>query len=144
MDGDWLSSMHYPWRVRTLFGGVGLYTAVHPIIWVPVGGTLITAGLVAGISFVLYQRRERRSRLRTKVYQAYEKLRAVCEPETLDPDHCGNQGFLKSDARDIANPLIPELEKARFIPPEPCTTEDDSLFQWFKFLETCGSSYDCA
>ena len=69
------------------------------------------------------------------VNSAYFKLRMVCEPGTLNPEEPGNPDFMKSDARDEVNPLIPKLEKAGFFCPPRCTVEENSLKEWFKFLE---------
>ncbi len=73
--------------------------------------------------------------IRWSVNRAYMKLRKVCEPQTLNPNKPGNQGYMKSDARDSANVLIKWLCRAGFDPPSRCTLEEESLQQWFKFLE---------
>ena len=68
------------------------------------------------------------------VEECYLKLRQVCEPDTMNPDYPGNQAYMKSTARDAANPLRRRLEDAGFEPPPKCTSEDASLREWFEFL----------
>lgn len=69
------------------------------------------------------------------VEAAYMNLRLVCEPQTIDPAHPGNDSFMRSRARDTVNPLIMSLRRAGFDPPSKCNTNDTSLREWFKFLE---------
>ena len=90
-----------------------------------------------GAAIVWVPRRFRLCRLKPKVEEAYIKLRNVCEPETLDPQQPGNQEFMKSDARDFVNLLRPRLENAGLYgAPPPCTTDRQSLMEWFRFLAT--------
>lgn len=79
-------------------------------------------------------RQEQRESLLNDIEQAYLLLRMVCEPETLDPQHPGNPGFMKVQARDFVNPMIPRLEEAGLSPPSQCTKEDNSLQEWFKYF----------
>lgn len=76
----------------------------------------------------------RRKRLLPKIEEAYHYVQMVCEPATLDPERPGNLDYMKSRARDHANPLTNRLKKAGFFPPPQCTTEDQSLQDWFRFL----------
>lgn len=74
-------------------------------------------------------------RIRWSVNRTYIKFRNVCEPKTMNPKKPGNSDYMKSEARDSANVLIKRLCKAGFDPPPRCTTEEESLQEWFKFLE---------
>jgi len=77
-----------------------------------------------------------RKGLLEKVELAYMKLRLVCEPGTIDPKYPGNVTFMKSDARDTANSLYKRLERAGYLPPDKrCDTSEESLQEWFRFLE---------
>ena len=69
-----------------------------------------------------------------QVEEAYLKLRNVCEPGTLNPKSPGNPIFMKAEVRDLINPLRPAIQKAGYRPPKLCTTEDESLGEWFTFL----------
>ena len=75
------------------------------------------------------------SRFSSDVEEGYKLLRNACEPETLDPAHPGNPAAIKAYARDFVNPLSGKLRKAGFSPPGLCTVEEDSLREWFGFLE---------
>ena len=85
--------------------------------------------------------RIRRKLLKSKVEKAYYKVKRVCEPETLHPDHPGNPDYMKSDARDYINPLIKKLEKAGLKPPNDCSTDDASLEKWFNYLAKLRKDY---
>lgn len=76
----------------------------------------------------------RRLKLLPLVDGAYQKLRMVCEPKTLNPEYPGNPDYMRADARDTVNPLIPHLKRVGFYPPVECTTDDASLNAWFRFL----------
>ena len=76
-----------------------------------------------------------RLRLIPRVEDGYNKLRMVCEPGVINPAKPGNVDFMKSDARDTVNPLVPHLTRAGFFPPAECSvTNDRSLNEWFRFL----------
>lgn len=87
-----------------------------------------------GMLILWLPRSYRRRKLKPRVEEGYLKLRKVCEPQTLNPDAPGNQDFMKSDARDVVNPLRGRLEKAGFYPPRQCSTDQKSLDEWFRFL----------
>lgn len=80
-------------------------------------------------------RQDQRESLLNDIEKAYLLLRRVCEPETLNPQNLGNSSFMKAEARDFVNPMMPRLEKAKFFPPAQCTMEDSSLREWFKYFE---------
>lgn len=92
-------------------------------------------GLLVGISIVFLPKFISRVILRYRVEEVYFKLRLVCEPEILNPDHPGNMAYMKAEARDAANGLIKLLRKAGFEPPNRCDSNDQSLYNWFQFLE---------
>lgn len=75
-----------------------------------------------------------RKRLAPRIEVAYGLVQRVCEPETLNPERPGNMPHMKHLARDYVNPLRNRLNKAGFFPPAPCTVEDQSLQDWFRFL----------
>ena len=76
----------------------------------------------------------RKYKIKPKVMEAYNMLRKVCEPETLNPEHLGNKSFMSSEARDLANLLINPLKKMYFATPQPCTKDEKCLKEWFDFL----------
>ena len=94
----------------------------------------VVLSLLVGMGVVWFPQKVRRWRLRRPVDQGYMKLRRVCEPGTLDPEHRGNPEYMASDARDHVNPLRKPLEKAGFHTPGECTIEESSLKEWFAFL----------
>ncbi|MDE2772849.1 MAG: hypothetical protein OXI46_03960 [Gemmatimonadota bacterium] len=73
-------------------------------------------------------RRAKAQAIRAIVEGGYRKLRAACEPETLNPDRPGNTAWIRAEARDHVNQVIPLLSGDK---PEACTTEDESLREWF-------------
>lgn len=79
-------------------------------------------------------RHVRRKLLRQKVEAAYLKLRLVCEPRTLNPDAPGNPVYMASDARDTVNVLRKRLLRAGYAPPDKCSSNNESLKEWFSFL----------
>ena len=83
---------------------------------------------------LLTRKKRQRLLLWDQVEAAYLKLRNVCEPGTLNPKGSGNPTFMKAEARDFINPLRFVIQKAGYPPPKMCTTEDDSLWDWFTFL----------
>lgn len=99
-------------------------------------GAIISAGVVAIWSCIQRKRLAAEQRLlAAEIEKAFQLVRRVCEPEIMDPAYPGNQAYMKSEARDFVNPLTRRLEKAGFYPPTQCTTEDQSLQEWFRFLE---------
>jgi len=92
------------------------------------------AFLLLGMGLLWIPRRIRRWRLRRPVDEGYMKLRGVCEPETLNPEHPGNPEYMAADARDHVNPMRKSLEKAGFFTPGECRAEESSLKEWFVFL----------
>ena len=102
------------------------------------------AGLVAlnwdWVSKKLTYKKQRKLFQRQKIEEAYLMLRNVCEPGTLNPERPGNPTFMKSDARDFVNPLRPYFHKAGLDPPGKCTTEVESLEEWFTYLENLRAS----
>lgn len=52
---------------------------------------------------------EQRKSLLNDIEKAYSLLRMVCEPKTMNPQNPGNPDFMKSEARDFVNPMIPRL-----------------------------------
>lgn len=86
------------------------------------------------------QKKEKEIQLRSIIEDAYIRCRNVCEPDTLNPDKPGNANFIKADARDYINPIRHILIEAGLGPPLKCTTEKESLDEWFRFLEHVRSS----
>lgn len=95
----------------------------------------IIMGAVVGTAIPLIWRRFNRRRIATRVSEAYELLQVVCEPEVLDPKNPGNPAYMKVRARDYVNRMIRPLERAGFLPPQKCTTKEESLQEWYEFLE---------
>ena len=88
-------------------------------------------------------RRRRMKALGEKIDEAYFSLRRVCEPSTLDTENPRNADFMKAEARDMINrPLRALLVKAEHSPPGMCTTEDESLREWFDYLGELRASRD--
>ena len=73
---------------------------------------------------LLTRKKQQRLLFRKQIEEAYLKLRNVCEPGTLNPEHPGNQIFMKAEARDFINPFRPGIKKSGFHPPGQCTTRD--------------------
>lgn len=92
-------------------------------------------GAIGGASIPAMWKYVQRRRIAPKVAEAYDFLQVVCEPKTLDPENPGNPDYMKARARNHVNFLIRNLERAGFFPPPRCTTEDDSLQEWYRFLE---------
>ena len=96
-------------------------------------GTVFGSGATFVVQFGLKDFLRRR--LSADVEDAYQRLRQVCEPGTLNPAMPGNQTYMRADARDFVNPLGKRLSRAGFYPPSKCSVDDYSLQEWFKFLE---------
>lgn len=134
--------------IESLIGGKSVVGFEEILMWcIAIFANLAFAFLVGTASVLIVGKVERSIRnwyvskqnqwesLVNDVEQAYLLLRRVCEPETLDPRNLGNLDFMKAEARDFVNPMMPRLRKARFFPPAQCTTEDNSLREWFKYFE---------
>lgn len=106
---------------------LGIIRALLPVLAL---GGITFAGVwtvLTAIDAVEKTRKRRDRRARTIVETAYMKLRAACEPETVDGAH--NLAFLRADARDHVNQVAPLLRGG--VLPEVCTTEEESLREWF-------------
>ncbi|MCY3706712.1 MAG: hypothetical protein OXH08_14630 [Gammaproteobacteria bacterium] len=96
---------------------------------------LIVGGIVVGGSWVVAtvfdviadRKRARWRKLRAVVEPGFAKLRAACEPETVDQDD-RNVVRLKADARDYVNQVLPLVTGDH---PGECTTDDESLRRWY-------------
>ncbi len=95
------------------------------------GGIVCTLIWVAGTVFdTMADRKMARLRAaRAIVEPGFAKLRAACEPETLDKDH--NIARVKADARDHVNQVLPLLKGDH---PGVCTTDDESLTRWYSIF----------
>ena len=105
--------------------------------WIRDQAVGIALGITVSLLFAIMRRIwkwVRRKRLVPKIEEAYHYVQMVCEPASLEPAHPGDLEYMKSRARDHANPLTNRLKKAGFFPPPQCTTEDQSLNDWFRFL----------
>ena len=67
---------------------------------------------------------------RAVVEPGFLKLRAACEPETVDQDDL-NIARLKADARDYVNEVIPMITGPH---PGMCTTDEESLQKWYEIF----------
>ena len=95
----------------------------------------VVMGAVAGAAMPMIWRHIRRRRSAAKISEAYYLLQVVCEPGVLNPNNPGNPEYMKARARDCVNLMTRQLEKAGFFPPPRCTTENDSLQEWYRFIE---------
>ena len=110
---------------------LAVISALFPLLLI--GGIVATIIWSVGTTFEpeLQKRRATRRAVRALIETGYMKLRAVCEPDTLDQAHSHNMALLKADARDHVNLIIPFLSGNH---PEVCTTDNDSLQAWFAIL----------
>ncbi|MDE0152946.1 MAG: hypothetical protein OXN23_03645 [Gammaproteobacteria bacterium] len=97
-------------------------------------GAGFTLGFALGFLTMWSLKLIKRLLLCKEVDRAYHMFRMVCEPEIVNPDNPGNQDYMRSQARDMANALLDRLRSAGFHPPDQCTRNEKSLSEWFEFL----------
>lgn len=123
-------SLHSIYLGLAIAGIVVVFMAVFPS----------ERGFWAWVLWKATQHRRKKRFARAQIEDAYLKLRAFCEPETLNPNHPGNPLYMKAEARDASNLLRPLLVDLNFSPPPLCT--DDNLPAWFNYLGTLRAA-DC-
>lgn len=80
-------------------------------------------------------KKQKEIKLRNIIENAYQKFIRVVEPDILDPENPGNPYYMKVDARDYINPRRSILIKAGLNPPPICTIEQESLDEWYFYLQ---------
>jgi len=108
--------------------GIVLGAVISSII----GGIMGSVSTLGSQRFIRYRARKGLAEIVETVYQEFQN---ACEPETLHPDYPGNPSAIKATARNSANRLLLRFQRSGFDPPPKCSVDDQSLRDWFMFVE---------
>ena len=75
----------------------------------------------------------KRKLLKRRVDETFYAVRKAVEPDTLSNPDETNHAYMKSEARDAVNLLLPRLQAAR-LPPPPESATRENLSVWFDYL----------